>query len=132
MLKTTIVAGALTALLAFGTAAPASAQQFCQGPVGSGLCGAGIGGGLGAALGGRSGAQTGAIIGGVIGLSQGMQQQQRQQYYRQPQPRYYQPQPQYAAPRYCNYQACSYAYRSFRASDCTYQPYHGPRRYCTK
>jgi penicillin-binding protein 1A len=31
----------------------------------------------------------------------------------------------------CNYQACSRAYRSFRASDCTYQPYDGPRRQCT-
>lgn len=32
----------------------------------------------------------------------------------------------------CNYRACSNAYRSFRASDCTYQPYHGPRQLCTK
>jgi BA14K-like protein len=32
----------------------------------------------------------------------------------------------------CNYQACSAAYYSFRASDCTYQPYDGPRRLCTK
>jgi hypothetical protein len=31
----------------------------------------------------------------------------------------------------CNYQACGRAYRSFRASDCTYQPYDGPRRQCT-
>ncbi|MAW85251.1 MAG: hypothetical protein CMJ42_01850 [Phyllobacteriaceae bacterium] len=36
-------------------------------------------------------------------------------------------------PAYCNYNACARAYRSFRASDCTYQPYGGgPRRYCTK
>lgn len=35
-------------------------------------------------------------------------------------------------PPYCNYRACARAYRSFRARDCTYQPYHGPRRYCTK
>lgn len=31
---------------------------------------------------------------------------------------------------YCNYSACEHRYRSFRASDCTFQPYHGPRRYC--
>ncbi|MEZ5808383.1 MAG: BA14K family protein [Zhengella sp.] len=37
------------------------------------------------------------------------------------------------APAYCNFRACARAYRSFRASDCTYQPYGGgPRRYCTK
>jgi hypothetical protein len=32
----------------------------------------------------------------------------------------------------CNVQACASAYQSFRASDCTYQPYEGPRRLCTK
>ena len=32
----------------------------------------------------------------------------------------------------CNIQACTVAYHSFRASDCTYQPYHGRRRICTK
>jgi membrane peptidoglycan carboxypeptidase len=32
----------------------------------------------------------------------------------------------------CNYRACEDAYRSFRASDCTYQPYGGPRRLCEK
>lgn len=32
----------------------------------------------------------------------------------------------------CNVQACAGAYQSFRASDCTYQPYDGPRRLCTK
>jgi BA14K-like protein len=31
----------------------------------------------------------------------------------------------------CNIAACSAAYRSFRASDCTYQPFNGPRRACT-
>jgi hypothetical protein len=36
------------------------------------------------------------------------------------------------APNACNVQACGAAYRSFRASDCTYQPYDGPRRLCTK
>jgi hypothetical protein len=32
----------------------------------------------------------------------------------------------------CNEQACGAAYRSFRASDCTYQPFEGERRLCTK
>jgi hypothetical protein len=30
----------------------------------------------------------------------------------------------------CNVQVCASAYASFRASDCTYQPYDGPRRAC--
>ena len=30
----------------------------------------------------------------------------------------------------CNYDACERTYRSFRASDCTYQPYRGGRRLC--
>ena len=30
----------------------------------------------------------------------------------------------------CNVDACATHYRSFRASDCTYQPYEGPRRFC--
>ena len=30
----------------------------------------------------------------------------------------------------CDYQACAGAYRSFRASDCTYQPYSGGRKLC--
>jgi hypothetical protein len=30
----------------------------------------------------------------------------------------------------CDVQACASAYKSFRASDCTYQPYGGPRRVC--
>jgi membrane peptidoglycan carboxypeptidase len=30
----------------------------------------------------------------------------------------------------CNPSACDRRYRSFRASDCTYQPYHGPRMLC--
>ena len=33
---------------------------------------------------------------------------------------------------HCNIEACSAAYRSFRASDCTYQPYGADRRACTK
>jgi len=32
----------------------------------------------------------------------------------------------------CNVSACAGAYRSFRASDCTYQPLGGPRRICAK
>jgi hypothetical protein len=32
----------------------------------------------------------------------------------------------------CDIAACSAAYRSFRASDCTWQPYEGPRRFCDK
>ena len=32
----------------------------------------------------------------------------------------------------CNINACQQAYRSFRASDCTYQPYDGPRRLCIR
>ena len=34
--------------------------------------------------------------------------------------------------RACNRDACEKAYRSFRSSDCTFQPYEGPRRMCTK
>lgn len=30
----------------------------------------------------------------------------------------------------CDVQACAAAYKSFRESDCTYQPYDGPRRMC--
>lgn len=32
----------------------------------------------------------------------------------------------------CDVSACASAYRSFRASDCTFQPYGGSRRLCTK
>ena len=32
----------------------------------------------------------------------------------------------------CDVSACTSAYRSFRKSDCTYQPSDGPRRRCTK
>ncbi|PHP66576.1 hypothetical protein CSC94_12880 [Zhengella mangrovi] len=34
--------------------------------------------------------------------------------------------------RSCDVRACKRAYRTFRASDCTFQPYRGPRRQCTK
>jgi hypothetical protein len=36
------------------------------------------------------------------------------------------------APPKCDVNACAEAYRSFRTSDCTYQPSGGPRRLCTK
>ncbi|EJL58550.1 penicillin-binding protein, 1A family [Rhizobium sp. CF122] len=36
------------------------------------------------------------------------------------------------APQSCNITACSRSYRSFRPSDCTYQPYYGGRRLCEK
>lgn len=32
----------------------------------------------------------------------------------------------------CNVQACAAAYRSFRESDCTYQPFEGERRLCER
>ena len=32
----------------------------------------------------------------------------------------------------CDYRGCAGAYRSFQASDCTYQPYGGQRRLCEK
>jgi penicillin-binding protein 1A len=32
----------------------------------------------------------------------------------------------------CHIRRCAAAYRSFRASDCTYQPYEGPRQLCTR
>ena len=36
-----------------------------------------------------------------------------------------------SAPNHCDVQACANAYSSFRAADCTYQPFEGPRRACT-
>jgi BA14K-like protein len=33
---------------------------------------------------------------------------------------------------HCDIQTCTQAYSSFRASDCTYQPFSGPRRVCGK
>ena len=36
------------------------------------------------------------------------------------------------APASCDVSACSRMYRSFRESDCTYQPFEGPRRLCTQ
>lgn len=49
-----------------------------------------------------------------------------------------QPQPQLrptlatSAPNSCDVQGCASAYQSFRASDCSYQPFDGPRRICEK
>lgn len=40
--------------------------------------------------------------------------------------------PAVSAPAGCNVSACEAAYKSFRASDCTYQPFDGPRRLCKK
>lgn len=40
--------------------------------------------------------------------------------------------PATAAVPLCDIQACERAYRSFTASDCTYQPSDGPRRLCTR
>lgn len=37
-----------------------------------------------------------------------------------------------ASNNHCDMQACSSAYKSFRASDCTYQPFEGERRLCEK
>lgn len=37
-----------------------------------------------------------------------------------------------ASPNSCDVQACASAHRSFRASDCTYQPFEGARRVCEK
>jgi hypothetical protein len=33
---------------------------------------------------------------------------------------------------YCNYEACSRSYQSFRASDCSYKTYGGRRKFCRK
>ena len=33
---------------------------------------------------------------------------------------------------HCNVSLCESYYQSFRASDCTYQPYSGPRQYCAR
>jgi 1A family penicillin-binding protein len=39
---------------------------------------------------------------------------------------------QATAPAQCNIRRCAAAYRSFRAEDCTYQPFEGPRQICTR
>jgi BA14K-like protein len=40
--------------------------------------------------------------------------------------------PEHMSQRQCDYRGCASAYRSFRASDCTYQPRRGKRRLCEK
>jgi hypothetical protein len=35
-------------------------------------------------------------------------------------------------PAHCNVSLCESYYQSFRASDCTYQPFSGPRQYCAR
>jgi len=40
--------------------------------------------------------------------------------------------PEQPAPEGCNVSLCERSYQSFRASDCSYQPYWGPRRSCTR
>jgi len=40
--------------------------------------------------------------------------------------------PQQTGTAQCNVPACEAFYHSFRASDCTYQPYWGPRQYCER
>ncbi len=42
-----------------------------------------------------------------------------------------QPPPESEQPK-CDIDACAAAYRSFRESDCSWQPYEGPRRFCDK
>ena len=42
------------------------------------------------------------------------------------------PSPQPVMQNQCDYRGCASAYRSFRASDCTYQPHGGRRRLCEK
>ena len=42
------------------------------------------------------------------------------------------PEPAAASPVRCNVSACAAAYRSFRESDCTFNPSSGPRRLCEK
>jgi outer membrane biosynthesis protein TonB len=41
------------------------------------------------------------------------------------------PKPVEYAANHCDMRACAGAYASFRASDCTYQPFEGARRLCT-
>ena len=51
--------------------------------------------------------------------------------YHAPPPRYNAPPPRYRAPAHCNVPACSAHYRSFRAHDCSFQPYgNRPRQRC--
>jgi penicillin-binding protein 1A len=42
------------------------------------------------------------------------------------------PFPEYMSQSQCDYRGCARAYRSFRASDCTFQPRRGERKLCEK
>jgi hypothetical protein len=48
------------------------------------------------------------------------------------QPKQAKPEKTATSNNYCDIQACASAYKSFRASDCTYQPFGGERRMCGK
>jgi hypothetical protein len=48
------------------------------------------------------------------------------------QPKQNEPDDKAASNNRCDVQACASAYKSFRASDCTYQPFGGERRVCSK
>ena len=80
----------------------------------------------------------GLYVGGVLGgLALGAIIASQPRYYA-PAPRYYAPpryyKPRYRAPRYsfspAHHGWCSTRYRSYRASDGTFQPYRGPRKLC--
>ncbi len=105
-----------------------------------------------------AGVITGLVVGGIISQSRrpggyygryyrkrgyyarpGYNPYPRARYYRKPPPRrYYAPRPRYYAPppRYrvnltrSHYGWCDAKYRSYRAYDNTFQPYHGPRKQC--
>ena len=51
-------------------------------------------------------------------------------YYRPAPPRYYRPAPVYRSGRNAHINWCYNRYRSYRASDNTFQPNYGPRRQC--
>jgi BA14K-like protein len=48
------------------------------------------------------------------------------------QPKQAEPEKTATSNNHCDIQACASAYKSFRASDCTYQPFGGERRVCGK
>lgn len=67
-----------------------------------------------------------AVAGAIIGLAAGAIAADIARKRYAPPPRYY----YRHAPRWCNVGACASRYRSFRAYDCSFQPYRGPRRLC--
>nr|WP_319390876.1 BA14K family protein [uncultured Cohaesibacter sp.] len=70
------------------------------------------------------------IAGAIIGLTAGAIAADIARKNRAPAYGYRAPAYGYRAPDWCNVPACASRYRSFRAYDCTYQPYNGPRTYC--